>query len=332
MMKDPRNKKCADCGNYPATWTSCNIGIFLCFRCSGIHRGLGVQISFVKSATLDDWNHKLLSRFKEQGGNHMINLRYEAKLIADEKINDSSTQIEVVKFIRNKYEKKIWFKNIKTSSSLKKEKKTRNRTKSKTTSRKSSNATSYEQYTNGGGSSRNRGKSYGSRQSGITQSPAIKPMPELNKRDSFLSNNELDLFYKESHDDDKAIKQQQELQKKRDSKDVMDLIQEYPSFDNNNNKDKAKSNILSKYHNNMNNMNNMNNKLNNIKYGHDDIDINVIDIDIIDMQDIVANDTELDDIENKMVIKDVDDIVAEYINGMTTDDLDLKVRDLKSIE
>ena len=36
-------------------WASWNIGVFLCIRCAGIHRNLGVHISKVKSVNLDSW-------------------------------------------------------------------------------------------------------------------------------------------------------------------------------------------------------------------------------------------------------------------------------------
>ena len=36
-------------------WASHNLGIFLCIRCAGIHRNLGVHISKVKSVNLDSW-------------------------------------------------------------------------------------------------------------------------------------------------------------------------------------------------------------------------------------------------------------------------------------
>ena len=36
-------------------WASWNLGIFVCIRCSGIHRGMGTHISRVKSVDLDAW-------------------------------------------------------------------------------------------------------------------------------------------------------------------------------------------------------------------------------------------------------------------------------------
>ena len=39
-------------------WACVSFGILLCLECAGRHRGLGVNISFVRSIHLDNWTNK----------------------------------------------------------------------------------------------------------------------------------------------------------------------------------------------------------------------------------------------------------------------------------
>lgn len=48
ILSRPENRICADCHETQMpTWASINCGVFICLKCSGIHRGLGVHISKV---------------------------------------------------------------------------------------------------------------------------------------------------------------------------------------------------------------------------------------------------------------------------------------------
>ncbi len=65
------NNVCFDCNKSPADWASINNGIFLCIDCSIIHKKFGYNISFIKSATLDNWSGAQINLMKE-GGNEKL--------------------------------------------------------------------------------------------------------------------------------------------------------------------------------------------------------------------------------------------------------------------
>ncbi len=49
LLKEEDNRYCADCDAKGPRWVSWNLGVFLCIRCAGIHRNLGVHVSKVSN-------------------------------------------------------------------------------------------------------------------------------------------------------------------------------------------------------------------------------------------------------------------------------------------
>lgn len=103
LLRDEDNKYCVDCDSKGPRWASWNIGVFLCIRCAGIHRNLGVHISKVKSVNLDTWTPEQVVSL-QQMGNSRARAVYEANLPDNFRRPQSDSSLE--SFIRAKYEHK----------------------------------------------------------------------------------------------------------------------------------------------------------------------------------------------------------------------------------
>eukprot|EP01122_Echinamoeba_exundans_P010235 TRINITY_DN3781_c0_g1_i1.p1 TRINITY_DN3781_c0_g1~~TRINITY_DN3781_c0_g1_i1.p1 ORF type:complete len:1177 (+),score=213.01 TRINITY_DN3781_c0_g1_i1:145-3675(+) len=105
---DPANMVCADCGDRQPSWASVNLGIWICYRCSGVHRSLGTHISQVRSVQLDAWTQPQLDKMRAMG-NSRFNSIWEAKLPEGYvKPSKHSDQSVLEKFIREKYVYSEW--------------------------------------------------------------------------------------------------------------------------------------------------------------------------------------------------------------------------------
>ncbi|KAG0503126.1 hypothetical protein HPP92_003198 [Vanilla planifolia] len=94
LLNQPDNRVCADCGSPDPKWVSVSHCVFICIKCSGVHRSLGIHISKVLSVKLDEWTDEQVDSLIDGGGNAVVNMRYEAFLPEEFKKPKPDAQIE----------------------------------------------------------------------------------------------------------------------------------------------------------------------------------------------------------------------------------------------
>ncbi|XP_045723634.1 arf-GAP with GTPase, ANK repeat and PH domain-containing protein 1 isoform X14 [Mirounga angustirostris] len=101
------NSHCVDCETQNPNWASLNLGALMCIECSGIHRNLGTHLSRVRSLDLDDWPIELI-KVMSSIGNELANSVWEESSQGRTKPSLDSTRDEKERWIRAKYEQKLF--------------------------------------------------------------------------------------------------------------------------------------------------------------------------------------------------------------------------------
>ncbi|KAL1770818.1 arf-GAP with GTPase, ANK repeat and PH domain-containing protein 1 isoform X4 [Sigmodon hispidus] len=101
------NSHCVDCEAQNPNWASLNLGALMCIECSGIHRNLGTHLSRVRSLDLDDWPMELI-KVMSSIGNELANSVWEESSQGRTKPSLDSTREEKERWIRAKYEQKLF--------------------------------------------------------------------------------------------------------------------------------------------------------------------------------------------------------------------------------
>lgn len=92
LQRHPSNQQCVDCGEFFPQWASVTFAIYFCLSCSGLHRSLGVNISFVRSITMDSWDMDQVIRMS-LGGNERF-LHFLSKVNATTSLSSQENNTE----------------------------------------------------------------------------------------------------------------------------------------------------------------------------------------------------------------------------------------------
>eukprot|EP00934_Nitzschia_sp_Nitz4_P003379 Nitzschia sp. Nitz4//scaffold87_size112219//51922//52584//NITZ4_004074-RA/size112219-processed-gene-0.23-mRNA-1//-1//CDS//3329559369//3369//frame0 len=99
------NSRCLDCGKKHPEWAAVSYGALICLQCAGVHRSMGVNVSTVRSVTMDHWRHDEVVKMLE-GGNRQIAAFFQRHALSQECVEFQSPQLNAANVTSMRYKTK----------------------------------------------------------------------------------------------------------------------------------------------------------------------------------------------------------------------------------
>jgi hypothetical protein len=100
------NSKCTDCGRKnPDLWAAVSYGAVVCLQCAGTHRSLGVNVSTVRSVTMDHWTYEEVVKMLE-GGNRQLGTFFQRHSLHTDCVTFQSPALNVNNISSMRYKTK----------------------------------------------------------------------------------------------------------------------------------------------------------------------------------------------------------------------------------
>ena len=99
------NSRCVDCGASHPEWAAVSYGAMVCLHCAGTHRSLGVNVSTVRSVTMDHWRYEEVVKMME-GGNRQLSTFFQRHALGREDSEFQSPQLTAENVASMRYKTK----------------------------------------------------------------------------------------------------------------------------------------------------------------------------------------------------------------------------------
>ena len=106
LMKNPNNRKCADCGEQCPVNVDTTHGIFVCASCAGIHREFGDRIKSVSMASFTQDEISLLQKQTNEDFNKIFMAKWNPQ---EDPLPQNVDNNRKRAFLQLKYIQKIWY-------------------------------------------------------------------------------------------------------------------------------------------------------------------------------------------------------------------------------